>query len=97
VQEGGGGLTASAVCVAIWVLSGANGSFWPGWIIFFSLLPLARDAWSLLGPAPDLEAVERRLDSGRRRDRERREHRSGRHHHGPPRPPRPPRPPGLPR
>jgi hypothetical protein len=79
------------VCVAIWLLSGAHhGSFWPAWIIFFSLLPLVRDGWRLLGPAPELDAVERRLDSRRRRSG----HRGRRHHHGPPRPPRPP---GLPR
>jgi uncharacterized membrane protein YccC len=90
LQEGGGGLTASLVCVAIWLLSGANGSFWPAWVIFFSLLPLLRDGWRLFGPAPELDAVERRLESRRRHGG----HRSRRHHHGPPRPPRPP---GLPR
>jgi hypothetical protein len=89
LQEAGGGLTVSAVCVGIWLLGSAHrGAFWPAWIIFFSLLPLARDAWRLLGPAPELDAVERRLESGRRRGGHR--HR----HHGPPRPPRPP---GLPR
>ncbi len=88
IQEGGGAVAISALCVAIWLSSGAEGSFWPGYVIFFSLLPLLRNAWRLFGPAPDLEAVERHLDR-------RREH--GRHRHGPPRPPRPPRPPGLPR
>ena len=81
LQEAGGGLTASGVCVAIWLLSGADGSFWPAWVIVFSLLPLLRDAWRLLGPAPELEAVERRLDRRREHDRVRRRH------HGPPRPP----------
>jgi hypothetical protein len=79
LQEGGGGLTASAICVAIWVLSGAEGAFWPAWVIFFSLLPLLRDAWRLLGPAPDLEGVERRLERSRHRGR-----RHGRRRHGPP-------------
>src|SRR5271169_3339319 len=33
LQEGGGGLGISAVCVAIWVANGAVGSFWPVWVI----------------------------------------------------------------
>jgi hypothetical protein len=88
LQEAGGGLTVSLVCVGIWALSGAHrASFWPAWVIFFSLLPLLRDAWRLLGPAPELDAVERRLESRGR-------HGGHRHRHGPRRPPRPP---GLPR
>ncbi len=75
LQEGGGGLGISAVCVAIWVANGASGSFWPVWVILFTLLPLVRNAWRLLGPAPDLESVERHLNAGGgRRGR-------GRHHH----------------
>ena len=72
VQEAGGGLTASAVCVAIWFANGADGSFWPGFVIFFSLLPLLRDGWRLLGPEPDLEGLERRLERRREHDRRRR-------------------------
>jgi hypothetical protein len=87
VQEGGGAIGLSGVSVAIWLASGANGSFWPIWVIIATLLPLIRNAWSLIGPDPDLESVEAHLESrrGRRLDRE---HRRGRH--GPPRPPRPP-------
>ena len=76
LQEGGGGLGVSAVCIAIWVANGASGSFWPVWVILFTLLPLVRNAWRLLGPAPDLEAVERHLNAGGGRRRGR-----GRHHH----------------
>ena len=65
IQEGGGGLTVSAVCVVIWLSNGAGGSFWPAWVILFSLLPLIRNAWRLFGPAPDLESVERHLDARR--------------------------------
>jgi hypothetical protein len=86
VQEGGGAVSVSLVCVAIWLAAGAEGEFWPVWVIVFMLLPLVRDAWLLLGPAPDLETVERLLqrrhDHGARRSRSRR--------HGSPRPPRPP-------
>ncbi len=78
VQEAGGGLTASVVCVGIWLASGASGSFWPGFVIFFSVLPLLRDGWRLLGPDPDLEGLERRLER-RREDGGRR----GRRRHGP--------------
>ncbi len=79
VQEAGGGVSVSAVCVAIWLASGASGGFWPGFVIFFSLLPFVRDGWQLLGPDPDLEHVERSLERRRRRDSRR-----GRRFHGPP-------------
>jgi hypothetical protein len=55
------------VCVAIWLASGADSSFWPIWVIVATLLPLARNAWRLVGPAPDLEAVEAHLASRRAR------------------------------
>ncbi|HEX3910595.1 MAG TPA: DUF1707 domain-containing protein [Solirubrobacteraceae bacterium] len=73
-QEAGGSLTASGVCVAIWLAAGAHGQFWPIWVIVFTLLPLVRDGWALLGPAPDERAVEARLQARRTRhlDRERR-------------------------
>ena len=61
MQEAGGSASISLVCVVIWLASGASGSFWPIWVIIFTLLPLARDAWQLLGPAPDHEQVEARL------------------------------------
>jgi hypothetical protein len=67
VQEGGGALGVSAVCVGIWAASGADGSFWPVWVILATLLPLVRNSWRLLGPAPDLEAVEAHLNRRRAR------------------------------
>jgi hypothetical protein len=67
VQESGGAVTISAVCVAIWLAGGADSSFWPIWVIVATLLPLVRNAWRLLGPAPDLEAVEAHLASRRTR------------------------------
>lgn len=78
VQEAGGSATASLVCVAIWLASGANGSFWPVWVIVFTLLPVLRDGWSLLGPEPDEAAVERRLEARRSKHDHRRSRRS--HH-----------------
>ena len=61
LQEGGASLSASVVCVAIWLAAGAGGGFWPAWVILFTLLPLLRDGWQLLGPVPDERTVERTL------------------------------------
>lgn len=68
LQEAGGSLSVSAVCVGVWLASGADGGFWPGWVIAFTLLPLLRDGWRLLGPASDLDAVEARLQARRTRE-----------------------------
>jgi hypothetical protein len=61
VQEAGGSLTVSLVCVAIWIAAGAAGAFWPIWVIVFTLLPVVRDSWALLGPGSNLQSVEARL------------------------------------
>ncbi len=83
VQETGGAVGISLICVAIWLLSGGHhghGAFWPGWVILVTLLPLVRNAWRLLGPAPDLEAVEAHLDQRRaKRLAQERHRRAGRH------------------
>jgi Domain of unknown function (DUF1707) len=63
VQEAGGSATASLVCVGVWLASGANGAFWPIWVIIFTLLPVLRDSWRLLGPGSDLDVVEARLQA----------------------------------
>lgn len=63
VQEAGGSMTASLVCVAIWIAAGAGGSFWPIWVIIFTLLPVVRDGWALLGPGSNLEAIEASLQA----------------------------------
>ncbi len=68
LQEAGGSLGVSVLCVGIWLASGPSGSFWPGWVIGLTLLPVARDAWRLFGPASDLELVESRLQ--RRHERQ---------------------------
>lgn len=62
-QEAGGSASVSAVCSGVWLATGATGGFWPGWVIAFTLLPVVRDAWRLLGPASDLEVVEARLQA----------------------------------
>lgn len=76
LQEASGGITASGVCVAIWLSAGASGSFWPIWVIIPTLLPATRNLLRLFGREPDLDSVEARLNS--RRARERRRHRRAR-------------------
>jgi hypothetical protein len=68
LQEAGGGLGVFVLCTAIWAVSGASGQFWPIWVLLVCLIPLIRNGWRLYGPAPDLERVERELDTRRRRD-----------------------------
>jgi hypothetical protein len=67
LQEAGGSLGVSALSVGIWLASGPSGSFWPGWVIGVTLLPVVRDAWRLFGPASDLDLVEARLQAGHER------------------------------
>ncbi len=61
LQEAGGSVGVSLLSVGIWLASGPAGTFWPGWVIGVTLLPLVRDAWGLLGPGSDLDVVEARL------------------------------------
>jgi hypothetical protein len=77
-QEAGGGATASLLCVAIWIASGANGAFWPIWVILFTLLPLLRDGWRLLGPGSDIDVLEARMQARHERHLAR-EHRRSRY------------------
>ena len=79
MQEAGGAASVSLVCVAIWLAAGASGSFWPIWVIVFTLLPLVRDGWRLIGPAPDVDAVEARLEARANRQLARARHRHGGH------------------
>jgi hypothetical protein len=70
LQEAGGSLGLFVVCAIIWAASGAHGSFWPVWVLIVVVMTFARSGWALFGPAPDLDAVEARLDA-QRRERER--------------------------
>jgi hypothetical protein len=77
LQEAGGSLGVSALSVGIWLASGPSGSFWPGWVIGVTLLPVVANAWRLFGPGSDLDVLEARLQArherhlsrGRRRQR----------------------------
>jgi len=59
-QDAGAVVILDIGCVAVWAATGATGSFWPEWVILVSGLRLARDAWRLLGPAPDAMPRRRR-------------------------------------
>jgi hypothetical protein len=65
VQETGGSAGAFVICTAIWLASGANGQFWPVWVLILVILSLVRNGWALYGPAADLDALESRLDTRR--------------------------------
>ena len=65
VQQTGGALAPFLICTAVWLATGANGSFWPIWILIVVLIPLVRNGWKLYGPAPELEHVEKELAAGR--------------------------------
>jgi hypothetical protein len=69
LQEAGGGLGAFALCTGIWAASGASGMFWPVWVLLVTLIALARNAWRLYGPAPELDRVEAQLDRRTERGR----------------------------
>jgi uncharacterized protein DUF1707 len=75
IQEAGGSLGAFIVCTIIWAASGANGQFWPVWVLIVVAMTFARNAWALFGPAPDLDAVEAQLEARRRARAEHRERR----------------------
>src|SRR6476620_2913243 len=76
IQDAGGGAALFALCTGIWAASGANGQFWPIWVLLVVLIPLVRNGWRLYGPAPELDRVEEDL-ARRRRGGNR--HRHGRH------------------
>jgi hypothetical protein len=67
LQQTGGALVPFAICAAIWIATGASGSFWPIWILLVAMVPLVRNGWHLYGPAPELDRVERDLQQRRRR------------------------------
>jgi hypothetical protein len=71
VQQTGYALTPFLVCVAIWLASGASGSFWPIWVALVALIPLIRNGWRIYGPSPELDRAEQELARLRQRTRRR--------------------------
>jgi hypothetical protein len=70
LQETGGSAGLFVVCTVIWLASGADGQFWPVWVLLIVVLSLVRSGWALYGPGADLDAVEADLDARRERRRE---------------------------
>lgn len=65
-QDAGAVVILDIGCVAVWAATGADGGFWPVWVILASAFRLARDAWRLLGPAAP-EVTPRQREGRRRR------------------------------
>ena len=63
IQNTGEALVPFLICTGIWVAAGASGAFWPIFVVLIALIPLVRNGWALYGPAPELDRVERDLDS----------------------------------
>jgi hypothetical protein len=61
LQQAGGSFTPFAICTLVWAASGADGAFWPVWVLIFPLVFVLRNIWRLHGPAPDLDGVQREL------------------------------------
>ena len=78
IQETGGAFGLFLICTVIWVVSGAHGQFWPIWVAIIPVLISRRNGWRLYGPAPQLDEVERELDSRTDRGARRDERREGR-------------------
>jgi hypothetical protein len=72
-HRAGAAVIAIVLCVGIWAASGAQGSFWPIWVMLVAGLGLGREAWRTLGPAAPLSDDE--LRDHRRAALARREHR----------------------
>jgi hypothetical protein len=67
IQQTGGSVIAFVVCTGIWLAAGASGQFWPLWVGLIAVIGLLKSGWDLYGPAPDLDAVEERLNQRRAR------------------------------
>jgi len=60
----------NVACNAIWLATGADGSWWPKWVLLATVLRLAFQLWATLGPGGDHARDEARLGRGGVRPRE---------------------------
>jgi len=61
----------NVACNAIWLATGADGSWWPKWVLLATVLRLAFQLWALLGPGAEERAREQaRLGRGGVRPRD---------------------------
>jgi uncharacterized membrane protein YccC len=56
----GQAVLVSVAAVAIWLATGANGSFWPMWVVLVMAIRVAFRTWGELGPAGRAERRHRR-------------------------------------
>jgi hypothetical protein len=54
----------NVACNAIWLATGADGSWWPKWVLLGTGLRLAFQLWALLGPGADAQRDEARRGRG---------------------------------
>lgn len=54
----------NVACNAIWLATGADGSWWPKWVLLASVLRLSFQLWAVLGPGADHARAEARLGRG---------------------------------
>ena len=73
LSERRGGAILFLTCTVIWVVSGANGQFWPIWVALLAVIPLLRNGWRLYGPDPQFDRVETDLARRARREQRRRD------------------------
>jgi len=73
-QAVGQAVLVTLAAVAIWLATGANGSFWPKWVVLVMAIRVAFRTWGELGPAGRAERRhqrdEARLGRGGARPRE---------------------------
>jgi uncharacterized protein DUF1707 len=67
----GAAVITCGLCVGIWAAAGANGSFWPIWVILLTAVALAGRGWRTLGPGRRLsdEELREHRRAARRRHR----------------------------
>jgi hypothetical protein len=68
-HRAGAAVITSLLCVGIWAATGANGSFWPIWVILVAAVGLAREGWRTLGPGAELSDEQLGDRRALRRDR----------------------------
>ncbi len=71
IQETGGILSLFVVGNVVWLAAGAQGQYWPVWILVVVLIAVVRSGWALYGPAPDLDQLEQELDARQARRHQR--------------------------
>ncbi len=67
LQQAGGSFAPFLMCVVIWAATGAQGAFWPAFLLIPPVLFVGRNLWALYGPEPQLDRVHAELERSRHR------------------------------